>query len=105
MPQFNGLTKQQVASLLCRVGVEAGFDVIPEYLVMDKDGNKQFIDVVWVRRPSANQNLDLCRTVAAFEIEGHCVHQSSINKNITSYKKLCWQQPKKGATRIFRATL
>jgi hypothetical protein len=102
-----GRTKQQIASLLCARGIEAGYDVVPEYMVMDGD-TKQMIDIVWVRKASPENSRSSWSPVAAFEIEGHCVKLESMDKNVASYRKLCAQVGKEPFTEgapFFRVVL
>jgi len=78
----NALSKHEVAALLCRAGVEAGFWVIPEFEVRGLTGSKRSIDVVWARRCPRDSHRPWA-PVAAFEIEGHGVGRGAPHASIT----------------------
>lgn len=78
----NALSKHEVAALLCRAGVEAGFWVIPEFEVRGQTDSKRSIDVVWARRIPRDSHRPWI-PVAAFEIEGHGVGRGAPHASIT----------------------
>jgi hypothetical protein len=79
------MSKQEVASALCRVGIQAGFWSVPEFELVGLEGVSRKIDVVWAKRIPRSEGL-LWKPIAAFEIEGHNVAHSrkSICKNADS---------------------
>jgi hypothetical protein len=77
------LTKQEVAALLCKAGLEAGLWSVPEFEVVGDDGVRRKIDVVWATR-CRGADGELWRPFAAFEIEGHDVAHASTRKNAHS---------------------
>ena len=79
----DAMSKQEVAALLCREGVEAGLWSVPEFEIASEDGKTRRIDVVWARRVRRTPG-HLWEPIAAFEIEGHGVARDSIRKNADS---------------------
>ena len=77
------MAKQEVVAALCRAGFLAGLWAVPEFEIDGGQGDRRKLDVVWAMRSPRGSGV-LWRPIAAFEVEGHNVALSSIEKNADS---------------------
>lgn len=85
-------TKNDIYAQLIKIGIQKGYEVIPEFRINLPDGRKKNIDLVWCIRNNLTSKFqnqpskEYWSIVAAFEIEGSNVRlKKELHRHITDF--------------------